>query len=143
MRLRHLLGAALGTLLLASCGGMGGEPSAGHPVATKPTPGSAIVITEQSHAVAASVGTRILVFLKARPSMTSWSEVESSDVNVLTPTVIEVMVPHDVTAAAFTAFGPGVALITAGSGPLCQATMPCPMYAALFSVQVTVRVAGP
>jgi hypothetical protein len=151
MKLKHLLGAVAGTLLLASCGGMAGVPGTGAgvspssepPVATTPANGSDIMITEQSHAVAASIGKRIVVFLRARPGMTNWSNISSSDVRVLAPAVIDVMVPHGVTAAAFTAVGAGAALITASAGPLCPAAAPCPMYAALFSVQVTVTKRSP
>ena len=140
-----------GTLLLASCGAMAGEPGTGAsvspssepPVATTPAPGSDIMITEQSHAVAAHTGKRIVVFLKARPGLTNWSNISSSNVRVLAPAVIDVMVPHGVTAAAFTANAPGVALITASAGPLCPVTAPCPMYAALFSLQVTVTERAP
>ena len=149
--MKHLLGAAAGSLLLASCAGVPSEPGSGGsvspsgepPVATTPAPGSDIIITEQSHAVAANMGQRIVAFLKARPGMTNWSNISSSDVLVLAPAVIDVMVPNGVTAAAFKAVGVGVALITASAGPLCPAPTPCPMYAAVYSVQVTVRVRAP
>ena len=141
----------MGTLLLASCAGAPGCPGTGvsvslssePPHGTTPAPGSDIVITEQSHAVVAYTGQRIDVFLTARPGMTNWSDIRASDVDVLTPSVIDVMVPHGVTAAAFEAVGTGVALITASAGPLCPGTAPCPMYAVLFSVQVTVTGVAP
>lgn len=153
MKVRHLLAAALGGLLLASCGAALGGPSAGvgvslrseSPAATPAASGPDLMITDQSRDVAAYTGQRILVFLNARPGLTDWSDIRSSDVHVLTPAVIDVMVPHGVTAAAFKAGGVGVVLITASAGPLCQAFVPCPppMYAALFSVQVTVSMRAP
>lgn len=150
--MRHLVVAPLGALLLASCSAAPGGPGAGvsvpaseSPVGTPAAHGPDIMISDQSRDVAAYTGQRIVVFLNARPGLTDWSDIRSSDLQVLAPAVIDVMVPHGVTAAAFKAVGAGVALITASAGPLCPAFEPCPppMYAALFSVQVTVTVRAP
>jgi hypothetical protein len=151
MNVRHLLAAALGGLLLASCGAARGgpdaavsvSPSSASPAATPAASGPDIMITDQSSGVAAQTGQRIVVFLNARPGLTDWSDIRSSDVQVVAPAVIDVMVPHGVTAAAFNAVGAGVALIMASAGPLCIAPAPCPLYAALFTVQVTVTVRAP
>ena len=145
--------AALGALLLASFGGAPGgagasvsvNPTSESPVGTPAAPGPDIMITEQTRAVAAYAGQRIDMFLNARPGMTNWTDIRSSDVQVLAPAVIDVMVPHGVTAAAFKAVGAGVALITANASPLCPVFVPCPppMYAALFSVRVIVTLRAP
>jgi len=151
MNVRRLLATALGGLLLASCGAALGGPRAGvsvsprseSPAATAAASSPDIMITDQSSDVAAQTGQRIVVFLNARPGLTDWSDIRSSDVQVLAPAVIDVMVPRGVTAAAFNAVGAGVALITASADPRCVAPAPCPPYAALFTVRVTVTVHPP
>jgi len=146
----RLLVAGVGAALLASCGAAPGGPGAvvSPPATESPTgapvvPGPDIMIGDQSHDVAATTGQRLYVFLTARPRMTNWSNITSSNVRVLSPAVIDVMVPHGVTAAAFEAVGPGVALIAAFARPLCPAPCASPNYAALFSVKVTVTTHVP
>jgi hypothetical protein len=43
-----------------------------------------------------------------------------------------------VTVAAFQALAPGEVSVTAFAGPKCEAGQPCPMYAILYSLRVTI-----
>jgi hypothetical protein len=84
------------------------------------------------------VGQTLLVELHAKPGMTDWNGVTSSDTSALRPMTIDVMVPRGVTLAAFEAVSQGHFTVTAVAGALCSQGQPCPAYAVLYSLRVTV-----
>ena len=84
-------------------------------------------------------GQKLELILRARPGMTVWGSVRSSDASVLTPIVNPAATAvRGVTLAAFQAIAPGHAEITATAGPDCPPTQPCPMFLVLYSLEVTV-----
>jgi len=81
-----LLGVIAG-LLISACGsvGIGSEPSPSP--STGPGFGFDAMVTEQDRAITIQVGQKLEVVLHAKPGMTNWSNVRSSDTSVLTPIV--------------------------------------------------------
>ncbi|HEV2034636.1 MAG TPA: hypothetical protein VGU71_10645 [Candidatus Dormibacteraeota bacterium] len=84
------------------------------------------------------VGHTLLLELHAKPGMTDWHSVRSSDTSVLAPLAIDVMVPRGVTLAAFRAVSQGQITVGAVSGPLCSPGQPCAAYLIAYSLRVTV-----
>jgi hypothetical protein len=133
------LAGAIAALLISACGsvGTGSEPSPSS--STGPGLGFDAMVTEHDKAITIQVGQKLEVVLHAKPGMTNWSNVRSSDTSVLTPIVNPAATAvRGVTLAAFQAEARGQANITATAGAACSPGQACPMYAILYSVTVTV-----
>ncbi len=137
----RLLVVAIAAGLLAACGsassGGGVTPPAPTPITTPPA-GYDVLVTEHDRAIGVHVGQKILIYLTQHSGMTQWEGVRVDDPTILEPLPIDFLAPRGVTAAAFMARAPGTANVTSTAGPLCSPGQPCPMYAVLFSVAVTV-----
>ena len=123
-------------LVLTACGsvGLGTSPS--------PSPPGTmfdLAVSEKDTAATLHTGQKLEVVLHAGPNMSNWTDVRSSD-----PSVLKVIVDpaataaRGVTLAGYQAVAPGHAQITATSSPNCKPNMACPMYIAVWQVQVTV-----
>jgi phage tail protein X len=133
--------AAFAALALAGCGsaGIGSAPSPTPDPSQGPGLGFDAKVTELDTAITIHAGQKLEVVLHARPGMSNWSNVRSSDTSVLTPIVNPAATAvQGVTLAAFQALAPGQAEITAITGAACSPGQACPMYAVLYSVTVTV-----
>ena len=98
-----------------------------------------VTVTEMDHSATMHVGQRLEVVLHANNGMNSWTHPRSNNESVLAPTVDPAATAaRGVTLAAFVANSPGQANITAVGSPVCPSGQPCPMFAILFSVVVTV-----
>lgn len=94
---------------------------------------------ESVHEISMRVGQRLEVVLHATTGMGNWSHPASSDQKVLAPIVDPAATAaRGVTLAAFEARNAGQAEITAYASPLCSPGQACPMYAALYTLKVTV-----
>ena len=81
--------------------------------------------------------------LHARPGMTSWNGVRSSDRSVLTPIVNPgASAARGVTLAGFKAVAAGRAQIDATAGPDCSPGQACPAYLMVLTIDVTVSAAS-
>jgi hypothetical protein len=144
VRIQGLLAGAALALALAACGSAGGgtspspTPSQAPPVATTPAPGFDVLITDTDTDVTARIGQRIEVYLRARPGMSPWAAVRSTDSSVLAAVPTGILAPRGVTIAGFQAVGLGTTTVTAYAAPVCGPGVACPAYAILFSVRVTV-----
>lgn len=88
------------------------------------------------------VGQKLEAVLHATPGMTTWSSVRSSDPTVLAPIVNPAATAvRGVTLGAYQAIAPGKAQITATAGASCSPGKPCPMFAVLLTIDVTVSAA--
>jgi hypothetical protein len=134
--------AAVAALVLTGCGSVCeciGNPYVPRSPSTSPGLGFDAVVTESDRAITIQSGQKLEVVLHARPGMTDWAGVRSSDTSVLSPIVNPAATAvRGVTLAAFQALGPGQAEITATAGAACSPGQACPMYAMLYSVTVTV-----
>jgi hypothetical protein len=134
--------AAVAALALTGCGAVCmciGNPYVPPTPSVSPGAGFDAVVTENDKAITIHTGQKLEVVLHARQGMTSWSNVSSSDTTVLSPIVNPAATAvRGVTLAAFQALAPGQAEITATAGAACPPGRPCPMYAVLYSVTVTV-----
>jgi hypothetical protein len=129
------------TLALSACGAAAGgaAPPTSSP-STSPLAGFDVTVTENSRSVTLRVGQTLAVVLHARPGMTSWSGVRSSDPSVLEPIVNPAAAAaRGVTLAGFKAAAAGKAQIDATAGPLCSPGQACPAYAMLLTIDVTVN----
>jgi phage tail protein X len=126
-------GLAILVLALSACGSV----SAGSP---SPSPGRFdVVVTEKDTAASMRTGQTIEVVLHARPGLQSWTGVRSNNTAILAPIVDPAATAaRGVTLAAFRAEGPGQVLITATASPVCPSSGVCPMFVALYQVDVTV-----
>lgn len=95
-------------------------------------------VTEQNHSVTMKTGQKLLRELHAKPGMSDWSGVRSSNTSLLGPMTIDVMVPSGVTVAAFQAISRGQVMVTAVAGPACSPGQACPAYVVVYSLQVTI-----
>ena len=135
-----LLAAASG-LLLSACGYYACACAAPTTPLPSPSPGLGFdaVVSDQDTAITIHTGQKLEVVLHARPGMTNWSNVRSSDMSVLTPVVNPAATAaRGVTLAGFQAQNPGSATITASAGAACSPGQACPQFAVLYSVTVTV-----
>ena len=130
-------------LVLTACGSVatGAGPS---PIPT-PSAGNGlgfdVVVTEKDHAATVRVGQKIELVLRAASGMTNWAAVHSSDASVLMPIPNPAATAmRGVTLAAFKAAAPGQAQVTAVADADCSPGLACPMFAALYSVTVTVNL---
>jgi hypothetical protein len=131
----------LAALVLSGCGAVGG--GAAQPTSsptTNPGAGFDVTVTENTHSVTLRAGQTLAVVLHARPGMTNWSGVQSSDHSVLAPIVNPgASAARAVTLAAFKAIAPGKARIDASAGPLCSPGQACPAYMMVLTIEVTVN----
>jgi len=134
--------AVLAGMSSAACGGHGAGASPS-PSGPKAGPAYAVVVTEQDRTATLSVGQKLLVELHARPGMTDWGEVRSSDTSVLIPLTIDVLVPRGVTVAAFQAVAPGRADVIAIDRLLCSPGQVCHATAVAWTLRVTVSSPTP
>ena len=135
-----LLAAASG-LLLSACGYYACACAAPTTPLPSPSPGLGFdaVVSDQDTAITIHTGQKLEVVLHARPGMTNWSNVRSSDTSVLTPVVNPAATAaRGVTLAGFQAQKPGSTTITASAGAACSPGQACPQFAVLYSVTVTV-----
>ena len=118
---------------LCACGGVsagGPSPSAGR---------FDVVVTEKDMSATLRAGQTIEVVLHARPGLQNWTGVRSSNTAVLVPIVDPAATAaRGVTLAAFRALTPGEVQITATASPVCPSNGMCPMFVALYQVDVTV-----
>ena len=121
-----------------SCAQLGGKPTPRPPVATTPTAGFDVVITDTDRAVTVKSGQRIELVLHAKPGMSDWSGVNVDDYTVLRAVPTGIMAARGVTIAGYEAARPGTATIRATATPLCSPGEACPAFAMIFEVQVTV-----
>jgi hypothetical protein len=129
-------------LTLSACGAVGGgaAPPPGSSPSTGPGPGFDVTVTENTRTVSMRVGQKVEVVLHARPGMTTWSGVRSSDPSVLAPTVNPAATAaRGVTLAAFKAVAPGKAQIEATAGPDCAPYQACPAYLMVLTIDVAVN----
>jgi hypothetical protein len=128
-------------VVLCGCGTVGSHaaPLPSATPSTGPGLGFDVAVTEQTRAVTLRVGEKLEVVLHARPGMTTWKGVESSDTSVLKPVVNPAATAaRGITMAAFQAIVPGKARITASAGPLCSPGQACPAYVMVLTIDVTV-----
>ena len=147
IEMRKILAAFALVWILAACGRYsGGVGSDSTPTPIPPVPSTGpglnnfdVTATDQDHVAALRVGQRLLVVLHAGANMRTWSHPASSDTTMLAPIVDPAAAsPAGVTVAAFQAQAPGQVAVTAISGPNCASGQACPMYAILYSLQVTI-----
>ncbi|HEY8841474.1 MAG TPA: hypothetical protein VIO80_12685 [Candidatus Dormibacteraeota bacterium] len=131
----------LAALVFSGCGAMGG--GAAQPTSsptTNPGAGFDVTVTENTRSVSLRAGQTLAVVLHARPGMTNWNGVQSSDHSVLAPIVNPgASAARAVTLAAFKAIAPGKARIEASAGPLCSPGQACPAYMMVLTIEVTVN----
>jgi hypothetical protein len=120
---------------LCACEGYRFAPG---PSPANPAAGYDVVVTEQDQSATVRVGQTLLLELHAKPGMTEWHDVRSSDTSVLRPLTIDVMVPRGVTLAAFKAVSQGQVTVGAVGGPLCSPAQPCPAILVVYSLRVSV-----
>ena len=135
-RTRLLLLAAL-IVMGTACGavGQGAGPT--------PTPSENpmhfdVVATEKDKAVSVHVGQTLEVALHGGTSL-KYQQVRTSDPAILEPMVDPAATAaRGVTLAAFKAKGAGSAEVTGVGVPVCPAGQACPMFAILYTLQVTI-----
>lgn len=133
-----LIGAAL---VMAGCGNPAcacGAELQTTPTATAPAPGFDVLVTDKDQDVTVQAGQRIEVYLRERAGLTVWSSLRSDDEAVLAPIPTGIAAARGVTIGGFKALTTGTASITAYATALCSPGQACPMFAALYSVRVTV-----
>ncbi len=143
--LKTVLFAVLAIVVLSACD-IGHCQCIGNPYVPPPSPtispgpGFDAVATEHDTAVTITVGQKLELVLHARPGMTNWANVRSSDTSVLAPIANPAATAaRGVTLAGFQAEAVGTAVITASAGAACSPGQACPQFAILYSVMVTVR----
>ena len=108
------------------------------PVATSPTAGFDVLITDTDRAVTVKSGQRLELILHAKPGMSDWSGVNVDDYTVLRAVPTGITAARGVTIAGYEAARPGTATIRATATPLCSPGHACPLFAMIFEVVVTV-----
>jgi hypothetical protein len=141
--LRYLVAAGLAILVLAGCGartcqGCAALNSPLPVVVVSPAAGFDVLITDRDQDVTVHAGQKIEVYLRQRSGLTLWTGLRTDAETVLTPIPTGITAARGVTIGGFQAVAPGVANITATATADCSPGQPCPMFAALFSVRVTV-----
>ena len=130
--------AACGNTVCDECAQLAVSPTPRLPVATSPTAGFDVLITDTDRAVTVKSGQRLEVILHARPGMADWSGVNVDDYTVLRAVPTGITAARGVTIAGYEAARPGTATIRATATPLCSPGQACPAFAMLFEVTVTV-----
>jgi len=136
------LASAGACLLMARCGtafecACGAEPASPHS-ATSPVAGFDVLVTDNDQDITVQAGQRIEVYLRQRSGLTPWDGLRSDDESVLAPIPTGITGARGVTIGGFKAMASGTASITAYATAACSPGVPCPMFAALYSVRVTV-----
>jgi hypothetical protein len=126
--------AGCGTALGCACGAAPESP----PSANVPVAGFDVLVTDKDQDVTVHAGQRIEVYLRQRAGLTVWSGLRSDDEAVLAPIPTGITAVRGVTIGGFKALTPGATSISAYAAAACSPGQPCPMFAALFSVRVTV-----
>jgi hypothetical protein len=142
--MKSTLLATMAAVVLCACGavGTGAAPPPSASPSTGPGVGFDVVVTEKDLTSTIHVGQKLEVVLHARPGMTPWNGVTSSDTSVLAPIVNPAATAaRGVTMAAFQALAPGTARITATAGAECSPGLACPQYLMLLTIDVTVVAA--
>jgi hypothetical protein len=140
---KYLIAAGFMVLVLAGCVHptceCGAAPSSPLPaVPVSPASGFDVLITDKDQDVTVHAGQKIEVYLRQRSGLTPWTGLRTDAETVLTPIPTGITAARGVTIGGFQAVAPGVANITATATADCSPGQPCPMFAALFSVRVTV-----
>jgi hypothetical protein len=133
-----VVAAAAIVFTVGACGTHGDGSAAARPSPTPSDVGSVVRVTEQDHSVTLVTGQKLLLELHARPGMTQWSDVRSSNASVLKPVTIDVMVPTGVTVEMFQAVAQGQAVVTAAARPACSPGQGCIDLLVTYSLYVTV-----
>jgi hypothetical protein len=143
--IKAMLTSAVVLVVLAACGsapgaGVGANPSPSYepPVAGAPAAGFDVLVTDKDQDITVHAGQRIEVYLRRRTGLTTWNGLRSDDDAVLVPIPTGIAAPVGVTIGGFKAITPGTASISAYATASCSPNQACPMFAALFSVRVTV-----
>jgi hypothetical protein len=126
--------AGCGTVLGCACGAAPVSP----PSANGPVAGFDVLVTDKDQDITVHAGQRIEVYLRQRSGLTVWNGLRSDDEAVLAPIPTGITAVRGVTIGGFKALTPGTAAISAYAAADCSPGQPCPMFAALFSVRVTV-----
>jgi len=126
-------------MLCVACGATG----AGSGSVPTPTPSQSVrfdvTATEADHSITMRTGQTLEVVLHAPSGVNSWTHPASNDTSKLVPIVDPAAAAaRGVTLAAFRATRPGVVQVTATASPICTPGMACPMYIALYSLEVTI-----
>jgi hypothetical protein len=129
-------------VLLAGCGtafecACGAELATPTPTA-RPVVGFDVLVTEKDQEITVHAGQKIEVYLQQRSGLTPWTGLRTDAESVLSPIPTGILAPRGVTVGGFQALAPGVANISATATADCSPGQACPMFAALFSVKVTV-----
>jgi hypothetical protein len=143
--MRAALVVVVAVLTLCACGavGSGAAPPPSPTPSTGPGLGFDLAVSETTRIATMRVSQKLEAVLHARPGMTTWSGVRSSDPSVLAPIVNPAATAaRGVTLAAFQAIAPGTAQITATAGAACSPGQACPQYAVLLTIDITVVVGG-
>ncbi len=143
MGLRYVVAAALAILVLAGCGARTCQGCANDSGPITGLPGRAaagfdVLITDKDQDVTVHAGQKIEVYLRQRSGLTVWTGLRTDAEAVLAPIPTGLLAPAGATIGGFQAVTAGVANITATATADCSPGKPCPMFAALFSVRVTV-----
>jgi len=129
-------------VLLGGCGNAdcacGAAPISPPPSATGPVAGFDVLVTNTDQDVTVHAGQRIEVYLTQRAGLTAWNGLHSDDEAVVGPIPTGITAARGVTIGGFKAIAPGTASITAYATAACSPGQACPMFAALYSVRVTV-----
>jgi hypothetical protein len=97
-----------------------------------------VTATETDKAVSMHVGQKLELVLHGGNQI-MWQQVKSSDTTILEPTVNPAATAmRGVTLAAFKARSAGEVQVTAVGTAVCPAGQPCPMFAMLYTLTVTI-----
>ena len=138
--MRKLILLAAVAMFGAGCGATGA--GAGPNPSPSPSDSSPIhfdvTATETDKAVSMHAGQKLEVVLHGGNQIT-WQQVKSSDTTILEPTVNPAATAvRGVTLAAFRAKAAGEVQVTAVGTAVCPAGQPCPMFAMLYTLTVTI-----
>jgi phage tail protein X len=142
--MRAILVVALASVTLSGCGavGSGAAPPPSATPSAGPGLGFDLAVSDQTRTATMRVGQKVEAVLHARPGMTTWNGVRSSNTSVLAPIVDPAATAvRGVTLAAFQAVAPGNAQITASAGANCSPGQACPLYLMVLTIDVTVIAA--
>jgi hypothetical protein len=139
--MKGVFASVLTAVVLSGCGAVGGAaPPPSSIPSTSPVAGFDVTVTESSRSVALRTGQTLAVVLHARPGMTTWNSVRSSDQSVLAPIVNPAAAAtRGVTLTAFKAIAAGNAQVVATAGPLCSPGQACPAYLMVLTIEVAVN----
>jgi hypothetical protein len=135
---KYVLAAAIG-ILITACGASGIGPGSNPSPSPLPSARFDVTVTETDHAVTMHVGQTLEVVLHAGAHLNAWTHPASNDPSILASIVDPAATPvRGVTLGAFKAVKVGQAEVSSTASPLCSPGQPCPMYLALYSLNVTI-----